>query len=157
MGKIDERFRLSISQLGDWKAAVRSTERVYNERPYPTVYVKSKTGDQTLSTASVVILTIPFTTYYTNSPITVDIICDFDHTVAGAVVAIGEIYVDTVLDTNQAILSQGALRATTPQVYAFTIDEPGDHMVELAVRKTAAGGTCIARFPHTKMRIVTYW
>lgn len=157
MGKINERFRLSISQLGDWRSAIRSTERVYNERPYPELFSAAKTVDETLTTTYNGILTVDFTTYYTNAPITIDVVCDFFHSTTGGGLAIGEIKIDGVLDNNKVRLDDGAVRATVTQIWTTTIEEPGEHAIELGVRKTAAGGVAMAQAPDTKMRVTVYW
>lgn len=83
----------------------------------------------------------------------VEAACDFNHTAAGGGPAVGELYVDGVIQPRVAIYDPGGTgRATVAQHWRLDALTPNvQHVFELKGRKSVAGGTVVAQATHTSL------
>ena len=86
-------------------------------------------------------------------------IFDFDETVLGTGVAVGELYVDGSVEPvgSQALLEVKTVtdRATVTQQWSGTL-AAGAHTLESYGRRTGAAGTIVANALHTTLRVQVY-
>lgn len=82
-------------------------------------------------------------------------VVDFDPSIAGATVCVGELVVDGVVQPAQALWEVNTVddRSTVTQVYSGQLAVAGAHTFDLQVRKTAAVGTIAANIIHTGLSL----
>jgi len=120
----------------------------------PTTIEAQANAALTLSTTATLVAgtSDTFTTSIPNALALVTGTFDFDATVLGFGVAVGELQLDGATAPGQAIYGPSATgRQTVSQTWVLAIATAGSHTLRLMASKTVAGGTVVANNIHTTL------
>lgn len=83
---------------------------------------------------------------------------DFDMTSAASTVAVGQLFLDGVAQTEQALFEMALAtdRATVGQQWTNTFTSAGTKVFELRASKSVNVGTVVAKSPHTSIIVETF-
>lgn len=122
---------------------------------FPSSGTLTKTGaDQAFATIPGCFAT--FTTVNPNARVQVSATMDYEQTVAGSVLGVGQIVVDGVADPGM-ILAPNALatRGSYSRSWAKTL-AAGIHTIDFQARKTGGAGTALFRNPHSTLQLTIF-